>query len=212
MLGFLLFNYHWHSQPSESILAVTLLILSLAGMLTHPLGNTMKNVSHPAFLKRSDTQVGQYWLSLLYFIGCLSKQHFQKGQKMNVVITRRVVLWDTTLQLHTLLSTKDLQAHPPWICFVKTGLESLYAHKSEEMYSTENTSFSLNLFNKQIPNSLQLLVYLEINEQSEDLEKALLLNPHPQCRQWFRSCHIKETRRKLHLSEHLWQQAETRTY
>lgn len=39
-----------------------------------------------------------------------------------------------------------------------------------------NPRLSLKFLNKQIPLSLQLLLHSEINEQSKELKKALLLN------------------------------------
>lgn len=53
---------------------------------------------------------------------------------------------------------------------------SLSAHKSEQAHSTE-TRLILKFLNEQILISLRLLLYPEINEQSKEVEKALLLNP-----------------------------------
>lgn len=53
---------------------------------------------------------------------------------------------------------------------------SLCRHTNLNRHTTLNTRLTLKFLNEQTPISLQLLLYPEINEQSKELKKALLLN------------------------------------
>lgn len=53
---------------------------------------------------------------------------------------------------------------------------SFCTHTSLNRHTALNTRLTLKFLNEQSPISLQLLLHPEINEQSKDPEKALLLN------------------------------------